>query len=180
MGKAGFRSLPRIKWQMILIIALMILGACFDMVQPLSGFAVDNFIEPRTTEGLIPFTTVYLSMVVVQTITTILMAIYALKGLEMYFRPRLKAQAFRTICRRSTFPTTTQRPSAPLWRAFNERYRQDRHGLAWSLVDIFWAPCTCSAALSSCCSSTGNSHSSSSRLSRSSPSSRGRVPEENF
>ena len=48
------------KWQMILIIALMILGACFDMVQPLfSGYAVDNFIEPRTTEGLIPFTAVY-------------------------------------------------------------------------------------------------------------------------
>ena len=48
------------KWQMILIIALMILGACFDMVQPLfSGYAVDNFIEPRTTPhslyGRLPF-----------------------------------------------------------------------------------------------------------------------------
>ena len=43
------------KWQMILIIALMILGACFDMVQPLfSGYAVDNFIEPRTTEASFP------------------------------------------------------------------------------------------------------------------------------
>lgn len=29
------------KWQMILIIALMILGACFDMVQPLfSGLSL--------------------------------------------------------------------------------------------------------------------------------------------
>ena len=100
---------------MILIIALMILGACFDMVQPLSGYAVDNFIEPRTTEGLIPFTAVYLSMVVVQTITTILMAIYALK-VEMYLGRDFKSASFSTICRRSTFPTTTQRPSAPLWR----------------------------------------------------------------
>ena len=82
------------KWQMILIIALMILGACFDMVQPLfSGYAVDNFIEPRTTEGLIPFTAVYLSMVVVQTITTILMAIYALK-VEMYLGRDLKRKLF--------------------------------------------------------------------------------------
>ena len=39
------------KWQMILIIALMILGACFDMVQPLfSGYAVDNFLH-----GCLPF-----------------------------------------------------------------------------------------------------------------------------
>ena len=126
------------KWQMILIIALMILGACFDMVQPLfSGYAVDNFIEPRTTEGLIPFTAVYLSMVVVQTITTILMAIYALK-VEMYLGRDLKRRLFDHL-QTLDFSYYNTTPVGTIMARLMSDTGKIGTVLAWSLVDIFWS-----------------------------------------
>ena len=126
------------KWQMILIIALMILGACFDMVQPLfSGYAVDNFIEPRTTEGLIPFTAVYLSMVVVQTITTILMAIYALK-VEMYLGRDLKRKLFDHL-QTLDFSYYNTTPVGTIMARLMSDTGKIGTVLAWSLVDIFWS-----------------------------------------
>lgn len=126
------------KWQMILIIALMILGACFDMVQPLfSGYAVDNFIEPRTTEGLIPFTAVYLSMVVVQTITTILMAIYALK-VEMYLGRDLKRKLFDHL-QTLDFSYYNITPVGTIMARLMSDTGKIGTVLAWSLVDIFWS-----------------------------------------
>ncbi len=126
------------KWQMILIIALMILGACFDMVQPLfSGYAVDNFIEPRTTEGLISFTAVYLSMVVVQTITTILMAIYALK-VEMYLGRDLKRKLFDHL-QTLDFSYYNTTPVGTIMARLMSDTGKIGTVLAWSLVDIFWS-----------------------------------------
>ena len=126
------------KWQMILIIALMILGACFDMVQPLfSGYAVDNFIEPLTTEGLIPFTAVYLSMVVVQTITTILMAIYALK-VEMYLGRDLKRKLFDHL-QTLDFSYYNTTPVGTIMARLMSDTGKIGTVLAWSLVDIFWS-----------------------------------------
>ena len=126
------------KWQMILIITLMILGACFDMVQPLfSGYAVDNFIEPRTTEGLIPFTAVYLSMVVVQTITTILMAIYALK-VEMYLGRDLKRKLFDHL-QTLDFSYYNTTPVGTIMARLMSDTGKIGTVLAWSLVDIFWS-----------------------------------------
>ena len=126
------------KWQMILIIALMILGACFDMVQPLfAGYAVDNFIEPRTTEGLIPFTAVYLSMVVVQTITTILMAIYALK-VEMYLGRDLKRKLFDHL-QTLDFSYYNTTPVGTIMARLMSDTGKIGTVLAWSLVDIFWS-----------------------------------------
>lgn len=126
------------KWQMILIIALMILGACFDMVQPLfSGYTVDNFIEPRTTEGLIPFTAVYLSMVVVQTITTILMAIYALK-VEMYLGRDLKRKLFDHL-QTLDFSYYNTTPVGTIMARLMSDTGKIGTVLAWSLVDIFWS-----------------------------------------
>lgn len=126
------------KWQMILIIALMILGACFDMVQPLfSGYAVDNFIEPRTTKGLIPFTAVYLSMVVVQTITTILMAIYALK-VEMYLGRDLKRKLFDHL-QTLDFSYYNTTPVGTIMARLMSDTGKIGTVLAWSLVDIFWS-----------------------------------------
>ena len=126
------------KWQMILIIALMILGACFDMVQPLfSGYAVDNFIEPRTTEGLIPFTAVYLSVVVVQTITTILMAIYALK-VEMYLGRDLKRKLFDHL-QTLDFSYYNTTPVGTIMARLMSDTGKIGTVLAWSLVDIFWS-----------------------------------------
>ena len=126
------------KWQMILIIALMILGACFDMVQPLfSGYAVDNFIEPRTTEGLIPFTAVYLSMVVVQTITTILMAIYALK-VDMYLGRDLKRKLFDHL-QTLDFSYYNTTPVGTIMARLMSDTGKIGTVLAWSLVDIFWS-----------------------------------------
>ena len=123
---------------MILIIALMILGACFDMVQPLfSGYAVDNFIEPRTTEGLIPFTAVYLSMVVVQTITTILMAIYALK-VEMYLGRDLKRKLFDHL-QTLDFSYYNTTPVGTIMARLMSDTGKIGTVLAWSLVDIFWS-----------------------------------------
>lgn len=126
------------KKQMILIIVLMLVGAAIDTVQPLfSGYAVDNFIAPRTTEGLLPFILAYLGLVLLMTLSTIFMAINALK-VEMYLGRDLKRRLFEHL-QTLDFSYYNTTPVGTIMARVMSDTGKIGGVLAWSLVDIFWS-----------------------------------------
>ena len=126
------------KKQMIAIIALMLFGACIDTIQPLfSGYAVDHFIEPRTTEGLLPFILFYVLLTVLMTLGTILMAIAALK-VEMYVGRDMKRKLFEHL-QTLDFSYYNTTPVGTIMARVMSDTNKIGSVLAWSLVDIFWS-----------------------------------------
>ena len=126
------------KKQMIAIIALMLFGACIDTIQPLfSGYAVDHFIEPRTTEGLLPFILFYVLLTVLMTLGTILMAIAAIK-VEMYVGRDMKRKLFEHL-QTLDFSYYNTTPVGTIMARVMSDTNKIGSVLAWSLVDIFWS-----------------------------------------
>ena len=126
------------KKHMILIVATMLIGAGMDMIQPLfSGFAVDRFIEPRTTEGLLPFVLLYVSLTVLMTLCTIFMAVLALR-VEMYVGRDLKRKLFEHL-QTLDFSYYNTTPVGTIMARVMSDTNKIGSVLAWSLVDIFWS-----------------------------------------
>ena len=126
------------KKHMILIVATMLLGAGIDTIQPLfSGYAVDHFIEPGTTEGIVPFILLYVLLVVLMTLSTILMAIFALK-VEMYLGRDLKRRLFEHL-QTLDFSYYNTTPVGRIMARVMSDTNKIGTVLAWSLVDIFWS-----------------------------------------
>ncbi len=89
---------------MVLIVAAMLFSAAIDTVQPLfSGYAVDHFIEPGTTEGIVPFVLLYILCVVLMTLSTILMAILRRAWGLRCSRPRHEGSLFVNLQRLSLY-----------------------------------------------------------------------------
>ena len=123
---------------MVLIVAAMLFSAAIDTVQPLfSGYAVDHFIEPGTTEGIVPFVLLYILCVVLMTLSTILMAILALK-VEMYLGRDLKRRLFEHLQTLDLSYYNTTPVGRIMARVMSDTNKIGTV-LAWSLVDIFWS-----------------------------------------
>lgn len=79
---------------MAVVIATMLVNAAVDICYPLlSGYVVDRFVTPRTTEGIAGFAVVYMLVVLLQMTCTIVFARSALK-VEMYLGRDLKKTLF--------------------------------------------------------------------------------------
>lgn len=126
------------KKHMILIVAMMLGGACIDIIQPLfSGYAVDHFIEPRTTDGLLQFVIFYVLLTVLMTLSTILMAVVALK-VEMYLGRDLKRKLFDHL-QTLDFSYYNTTPVGTIMARVMSDTNKIGSVLAWSLVDVFWS-----------------------------------------
>ncbi len=126
------------KKHMILIVAMMLGGACIDIIQPLfSGYAVDHFIEPRTTDGLLQFVLFYVLLTVLMTLSTILMAVVALK-VEMYLGRDLKRKLFDHL-QTLDFSYYNTTPVGTIMARVMSDTNKIGSVLAWSLVDVFWS-----------------------------------------
>lgn len=126
------------KKHMIVIIALMLVGAAMDTIQPLfSGYAVDHFIEPRTTEGIVPFILFYVSLTVLMTVSTVIMAVAALK-VEMYIGRDMKRRLFEHL-QTLDFSYYNTTPVGTIMARVMSDTNKIGSVLAWSLVDIFWS-----------------------------------------
>lgn len=70
------RLLPYLKMvrkQILLAVFLMLISAAVDAAIPLfTSYAVNNFVEKQTTDGIVVFTLVYLAAIIIQTATTVI------------------------------------------------------------------------------------------------------------
>ena len=126
------------KKQMAAIVATMLLCAGIDTVTPLfSGYAVDNFIAPRTTDGLGAFTVAHITLTILMTFGTITMAIFALK-VEMYLGRDLKRKLFDHL-QNLDFSYYNTTPVGTIMARVMSDTGKIGTVFAWSLVDVFWS-----------------------------------------
>ncbi|MBP3704560.1 MAG: ABC transporter ATP-binding protein [Clostridia bacterium] len=126
------------KKQMMVIIATMLLCAGIDTITPLfSGYAVDNFIGPGTTDGLAGFTIAYVVLTILMTVGTITMAIFALK-VEMYLGRDLKRKLFDHL-QTLDFSYYNTTPVGTIMARVMSDTGKIGSVFAWSLVDVFWS-----------------------------------------
>ena len=65
--------LAPLKKQLIFVLVMMLFSAVVDALIPLfTRYAVENFVEPRSTDGLGLFTLVYISVMLFQALTTVI------------------------------------------------------------------------------------------------------------
>ncbi len=115
----------------------MFIAAGVDVVLPLlGGYAVQNFIEPRTTDNILQFALVSFGFVLTQTIMTILMAYCALR-VEMYISRDMKKTIFDHL-QTLSFDYYNATPVGTILARVMSDTNRIGGVVAWSVVDIVW------------------------------------------
>lgn len=123
---------------MALILSLMLVSAGCDLAYPLlSGYAVDHFVTPHTSQGVTGFAVVYLLVVLAQMASTMIFARSALK-VEMYLGRDLKKRLF-THLQTLSFSYYNTTPVGTIMARVMSDTNRIGSVFAWSLVDIFWS-----------------------------------------
>lgn len=126
------------KKQMAVIVAMMLGAAAIDTITPLfSGYAVDHFIGPRSTDGLLGFTLAHFTLTLLMTAGTICMAVFALK-VEMYLGRDLKRKLFDHL-QTLDFSYYNTTPVGTIMARVMSDTGKIGTVFAWSLVDVFWS-----------------------------------------
>ena len=124
--------------QMAVVLIFMLCGAACDIAYPLlSGYAVDTFVTPHTSQGITGFALLYLSVVLLQMVGTIVFARLALR-VEMYLGRDLKKKLFVHLQTLSFSYYNTTPVGTIMARVMSDTNRIGSV-FAWSLVDIFWS-----------------------------------------
>ena len=123
---------------MVVIVVLMLVGAACDIAYPLlSGYAVDQFVTPATSEGVTWFALGYFAVVFLQMLSTMIFARAALK-VEMYLGRDLKKKLFIHL-QTLSFSYYNTTPVGTIMARVMSDTNKIGTVFAWSLVDIFWS-----------------------------------------
>lgn len=123
---------------MILIVVLMLFNAAIDVSFPLfQAYAVDSFIVPKTTSGILPFTLLYITFILLQCASVIIFVRHSM-AVEMSLGRDLKRAAFVHLQELSFSYYNTTPVGIMMARVMSDTNKIGSL-VAWSLVDIFWA-----------------------------------------
>lgn len=123
---------------MLLILAFMLVNALVDIGYPLlSGYAVDQFVTPRTTDGIVGFAVFYFLVVALQATSVLLFGRTALK-MEMYIGRDMKKSLF-THLQTLSFSYYNTNPVGVIMARVMSDTNKIGSVFAWSLVDVFWS-----------------------------------------
>ena len=123
---------------LVVIVVLMLVGAACDIAYPLlSGYAVDQFVTPATSEGVTWFALGYFAVVFLQMLSTMIFARAALK-VEMYLGRDLKKKLFIHL-QTLSFSYYNTTPVGTIMARVMSDTNKIGTVFAWSLVDIFWS-----------------------------------------
>lgn len=120
------------------IAVFMVVNAVIDISYPImAGYAVNKFVVPRTTEGLLPFAALYLLLVATQAISTTL---FTRNGIttEVNLNKDLRHALFTHLQTLSFSYYNTTPVGTIVSRVMSDTERISSV-FAWSMVDLFWA-----------------------------------------
>ena len=124
--------------KMLALVVMMLASAACDIAYPLlSGYAVDTFVTPHTSQGVFGFAVLYLSVVLIQMVGTIFLARLGLK-VEMYLGRDLKKKLFVHL-QSLSFSYYNTTPVGTIMARVMSDTNKIGSVFAWSLVDIFWS-----------------------------------------
>lgn len=120
------------------IIIMMVLTAAIDVVNPLLlRYAIDNFITPKTVDGLGPFVGVYLGLILLQ-VAIVVTFCYSATCVEMYLGRDLKRAIFVHL-QELSFDYYGKTPVGYMMARAMSDTAKIAGTTAWSLVDIVWS-----------------------------------------
>ncbi|MEG1426274.1 MAG: ABC transporter ATP-binding protein, partial [Oscillospiraceae bacterium] len=139
--KTWKKLLPFVKpyTRTIILLGLLMLGAAgIDVIIPiLSGYAVDAFIIPKTTDGIWAFAGGCMGLILLQAFGTVGLARLALK-VEMYIGRDMKRALFNHL-QTLSFDYYNATPVGTIMARVMSDTNKIGSVLAWSLVDIIWS-----------------------------------------
>ncbi len=120
-----------------LVLTLLVVSLV-DIAYPLmSRYAIDNFVEKNTLEGIVPFAIVYMTLLVSQTLCITGFIRYAGK-LEMNVAFDIRQQAFKKL-QELSFSFYDKTAVGYLMARMVSDISTLSEMIAWSVVDVFWA-----------------------------------------
>lgn len=126
------------KRSMLGILVFMTLNAIIDVCYPLlAGYAVSNFIEPRTTQGVWWFAAGYFVIICVQTVSTLAFCRLALNT-EVKLGRDLRSSMFFHL-QELSFNYYNVTPVGTIMARVMSDTERIGGVFAWSLVDVFWS-----------------------------------------
>lgn len=137
-----WKRLIKYAWQHKVLVfgiaIVLITTASIDIVYPqLTRYAINNFITPGKTEGLLPFFGIYAFLVLIQGLTVFLFVIFAGR-LEMKIAFAIRQDAFTKLQQLSFSFYDTTSVGWLMARMVSDIGRLSDM-IAWSFVDLFWA-----------------------------------------
>lgn len=119
-------------------ISLNVLLVAVDVLVPLfQSYAIDHFIIPNTLQGIMPFSLVYVAVIVTQTIC-VFFSVRAAIHIEMHVGKDLKRAMFVHLQKLSFSYYNTTSVGYIHARVMSDTSKI-ASVLAWGLVDMFWA-----------------------------------------
>ena len=117
---------------------MMTMNAVIDISFPLfSEYAVAHFVEPRETQGLLPYSLIFLAVICVQAASTVFFARMAL-GTEVSLSRDLRRSLFVKL-QHLSFSYFNNTPVGSIMSRVLSDTERIGSVFAWSLVDIFWS-----------------------------------------
>ncbi len=135
------RLLPFLKsyrWAFFWMILFNLLTAAIDVVLPLfQRYAINNFIEPGTLEGLIPFVLAYILAIVLQSLSVVAFGQNSMV-IEMNFGRDMRQSLF-THLQTLSFSFYNVTPVGYLLSRVMSDTNRIAAMIAWNVTDILWA-----------------------------------------
>ncbi len=120
------------------IVAFMLITATMDLSIPLfQKYAVDNFIVPRTTEGIERFIAVYAIALIITTVAVTVFARLAIV-VEMHIGKDLREEIFLHLQKLSLSYYNTTPVGYIMARTLSDTNKIGSM-IAWGIVDVFWS-----------------------------------------
>ncbi|MGD9559537.1 MAG: ABC transporter ATP-binding protein [Oscillospiraceae bacterium] len=128
----------RYRANLVAVFALMVFMALVDIAIPLFlQYAIDHFVVPMTTTGLMPFVAVYAAVVLVQGFSVVVMGRQAMH-IEMHLGKDLKRSTFLHLQKLGLSYYNQNAVGWILARVMSDTNRISGV-VAWAFVDLFWS-----------------------------------------
>ncbi len=136
--KHMIKLLSPYKKAIILSALIMLVSASVDVVLPLfTTYAIQNFIELNTEEGLFPFFMLFVGAILVQTVTVIAFTRFAM-WVEMSFSRDLKQATFNHL-QTLSFSYYNKTPVGYMLARVMSDTNKISAMIAWGFVDFLWS-----------------------------------------
>jgi len=124
--------------KLLLGMLVMLMCSVIDTLLPMfSGYAVDHFVEPRSTDGLIPFSVLYFILISLVSVSTYLFARIALQ-LEMWMNRDMRKALFIHL-QELDFSYYNTTPVGVILARIMSDIGRISGVVSWSLVDFFYS-----------------------------------------
>ncbi len=142
MDQISFKQvLPYVKpykKQFICILFFSILAASIDILLPLfNSYAISNFIEPKTTEGIPLFVLIYLAAIILQTIATVIFSRSSMY-VELSIGKELKRTSFRKL-QTLSFSYYNVNPVGQILSKVITDSNRISSIFSWTIMDMAWS-----------------------------------------